>query len=413
MPIEARAPEVSVVMPCLNEAATIGACVAKARLAMEEHFIEGEVIVADNGSGDGSIVIAAAAGARVVHAARRGYGGALAAGIAAARGSFVIMGDADDSYDFSHIPRFLEKLREGDDLVMGNRFLGGIEPGAMPALHRYLGNPLLSGVGRLLFGSRCRDFHCGLRGFRREAIQRLGLRTPGMEFASEMVVKATLHGLRISEVPTTLSPDGRSRPPHLRSFRDGWRHLRFMLLFSPSWLFLYPGVALMAIGLFAVVLLAWNARTVGAVTFDVHTLLYAVASLIVGFQAVLFSVFARVFGMTTGLLPTTKTWQKLFERVKLEAGLATGAALFLAGLAGSVVALRAWSDVAFGPLPRSDTLRIVIPSVGGLMLGCEIVMASFLLSVLGLAATFRDTRTRNGPRSPGAPGEPVPDRGGP
>ncbi|MGH7135946.1 MAG: glycosyltransferase family 2 protein, partial [Pirellulales bacterium] len=228
-------------MPCLNEAATTGKCVVKALRAIDDGFIDGEVIVADNGSTDGSVEIAAAAGARVVYASRKGYGSALAAGIAAARGTFVVMGDADDSYDFSHIPRFVERLREGDDLVMGNRFLGGIEPGAMPPLHRYLGNPLLSGIGRLLFGSPCRDFHCGLRGFRREAICALGLRTPGMEFASEMVVKATLHGLKISEVPTTLSPDGRNRPPHLRSFRDGWRHLRFMLLFSPRWLFFYPG----------------------------------------------------------------------------------------------------------------------------------------------------------------------------
>jgi hypothetical protein len=351
---------------------------------MRDHFIDGEVIVADNGSSDGSAEVGAKAGARVVHAAHRGYGSALAAGIAAAQGTFVIMGDADESYDFSQIPRFLERLREGDDLVIGNRFQGGIKPGAMPALHKYVGNPLLSGIGRLLFGSPCRDFHCGLRGFRRDAIQRLDLRTPGMEFASEMVVKATLCGLRISEVPTTLLPDGRNRPPHLRTFRDGWRHLRFMLLFSPRWLFLYPGVAMMLVGALAMVLLAWRSQTVGAVTFGVHSLLYAAASLMLGFQAVLFSVFARVFAMTTGLLPTTTIWQKLFAHIRLEMGLIAGAVLFLAGLAGSGLGLRAWSNVGFGPLPTADTFWIAIPSVAALMLGCQTVMSSFLLSILGL-----------------------------
>lgn len=381
---DARSPEFSVVMPCLDEAATIGKCVGEARRVIDEGFLDGEVIVADNGSVDGSVEIAEAAGARVVHASRKGYGSALAAGIAAARGTFVIMGDADDSYDFSHIPRFLECLRDGDDLVMGNRFAGGIKPGAMPPLHRYLGNPVLSGVGRLLFGSPCRDFHCGLRGFRREAIQTLNLRTPGMEFASEMVVKATLHGLRISEVPTTLSPDGRNRPPHLRSFRDGWRHLRFMLLFSPNWLFFYPGILLMAAGIAGMLLLGWKSRSVAGISFDVHTLLYAAAALMLGFQAVLFSVFARVFAMSTGLLPTTKTWRRLFEWIRLETGLVIGSALFFAGLAGSAAALLAWGAAGFGPLPRADTLRLVIPSVGGLVLGCQIVMASFLLSILGL-----------------------------
>ncbi|HEX7377815.1 MAG TPA: glycosyltransferase family 2 protein [Pirellulales bacterium] len=381
---EPPALELSVVMPCLNEAATVGRCVAKARRAMEDACVEGEVIVADNGSVDGSVQIAEAAGARVAPAERKGYGAALAAGFAAARGTFVIMGDADDSYDFSHLPRFLEKLRAGDDLVMGDRFAGGILPGAMPPLHRYLGNPLLSGIGRVLFGSPCRDFHCGLRGFRREAIQSLDLRTPGMEFASEMVVKATLHGLKISEVHTTLAPDGRNRPPHLRSFRDGWRHLRFMLLFSPNWLFLYPGAALMTVGLAAVVWLGSAPRTVAGVTFDVHTLLYAVAALMLGSQAVLFSLFARVFAIGAGLLPATKRWRRLLEIVNLETGLALGTLLFLAGLCGSIMAVRAWSAAGFGPLPRADTLRLVIPSVGGLVLGCQTVMASFLLSIIGL-----------------------------
>ena len=382
--VHRRAPEVSVVMPCLNEAATLRNCIEVTLRAMQDHFIDGEVVVADNGSSDASVEVALTAGARVVHAGRRGYGSALAAGIVAAGGTFVIMGDADNSYDFSHIPRFVERLREGDDLVMGNRFLGGIEPGAMPALHRYLGNPLLSGIGRLLFGSPCRDFHCGLRGFRRDAIQKLDLRTPGMEFASEMVVKATLHGLRISEVPTTLSPDGRNRPPHLRSFRDGWRHLRFMLLFSPHWLFLYPGIALMAVGIVGMALLARNPQAVAGVTFDVHSLLYAAAALMLGFQAVLFSVFSRVFAVTSGLLPVTKTWRNLFQWITLETGLVIGAALFLAGLAGSIAALRAWGEAGFGTLAASETSRMVIPSIAGLVLGCQIVMSSFFLSILGL-----------------------------
>lgn len=380
----AATPELSVVLPCLNEAATLGRCINEARQALADHFIDGEVIVADNGSSDGSREIAMLAGARVVLAAPKGYGSALAAGIAAARGTFVITGDSDDSHDFSHIPRFLERLREGDDLVMGNRFLGGIEAGAMPALHRYLGNPLLSGIGRLFFGSPCHDFHCGMRGFRRDAIQKLDLCAPGMEFASEMVVKATLHGLKISEVPTTHSPDGRNRPPHLRSFRDGWRHLRFMLLFSPRWLFFYPGLLLTFLGLVGVAALVLAPRIAGPAAFDVPTLLYAASALFLGLQAVLLELFARVFTMTSGLLPTSGGWRRWFKWVKLEMGLAVGAMLFLAGLAGAVIASRAWAVVDFAPLARSDTLRVVIASVAALVLGCQVVMGSFFLSILGL-----------------------------
>lgn len=381
---DATSPEVTVVMPCLNEAATLGGCIDKAQRALAEHFIDGEVIVADNGSTDKSVEIASRAGAHVVEVKQRGYGAALAAGIAAARGKYVVMGDSDDSYNFGHIPRFLERLREGDDLVMGNRFLGGIEPGAMPPLHRYLGNPVLSGIGRLLFGSPCRDFHCGMRGFNRHAIQRLNLRTPGMEFASEMVVKATLHGLKISEVPTTLSPDGRNRPPHLRSFRDGWRHLRFMLLFSPRWLFLYPGLLLMLVGFGGMLILLPEPRTVRSIGFDVHSLLYAAASVLLGFQAVLFALLSRVFAITSGLLPFTKTWRKLFRLLTLEAGLLVGACLLFAGVAGTVMALFIWDRHEFGALDSRQTLRIVIPSVLNLVLGGQIVMASFFLSILGL-----------------------------
>src|SRR5919197_585369 len=273
MPIgEESGVELSIVMPCLNEAETLTICIRKAKQSLREHSIAGEIIVADNGSHDGSQALAARMGVRLVHVQAKGYGNALMGGIAAARGKYVIMGDADDSYDFTSLGPFITKLRAGYDLVMGNRFKGGIQPGAMPVLHRYLGNPVLTGLGRLLFGSPCGDFHCGLRGFNKAAIMRLGLRTTGMEFASEMVVKATLYRLRIAEVPTTLSPDGRSRPPHLRSWRDGWRHLRFLLLYSPRWLFLYPGALLMLVGLVMMLWLLPNPRAIGYITLDVHTL---------------------------------------------------------------------------------------------------------------------------------------------
>jgi hypothetical protein len=316
---------------------------------------------------------------------KRGYGSALSAGIAAARGQYVLMGDADQSYDFSQLPRFIEKLREGYDLVMGNRFQGGILPGAMPALHRYLGNPVLSGLGRLFFHAPVGDFHCGLRAFRKEAIQGLDLKTTGMEFASEMVVKAVIHGLRIAEVPSVLRPDGRERAPHLRSWRDGWRHLRFMLLFSPRWLFLYPGLCLMLMGLLVMAWLLPGPRRVGGVTFDVHTMLYGMAAVLVGFQGVLFAVLSKVFAMTTGLVPQTPAWQRAFRWLTLETGLSAGAALFFGGLASSCLALGIWGSRSFGPLDPVETLRLVIPSAGAIALGCEILLASFFLSLLGLA----------------------------
>src|SRR5882762_10355162 len=267
--------ELSIVIPCLNEAETLATCIKKAQQSLREHNVEAEIIVADNGSTDGSQEIARALGASVVDISAKGYGNALMGGIATAHGKYIIMGDADDSYDFSALGPFIEQLRAGFDLVMGNRFIGGIKPGAMPPLHRYLGNPLLTFIGRLFFRSPIRDFHCGLRGFSKEAFLKLDLQTTGMEFASEMVVKATLQHLRLTEVATTLSPDGRSRPPHLRSWRDGWRHLRFLLLYSPRWLFLYPGLAALVVGLLGTLWLLPEARTVGGITLDVHTLLYA------------------------------------------------------------------------------------------------------------------------------------------
>jgi glycosyltransferase involved in cell wall biosynthesis len=377
-------PEISVVMPCLNEAETLAVCIQKATRCLGENSVTGEIIVADNGSTDGSQSIAEAGGARVVSVEAKGYGSALMGGIAAARGRFVIMADADDSYDFSALMPFIEKLRDGYDLVMGNRFKGGIAPGAMPPLHRYFGNPVLSGLGRLFFRCPAGDFHCGLRGFSRDAFERMKLQTTGMEFASEMVVKATLLGLRIAEVPTTLSPDGRSRPPHLRSWRDGWRHLRFMLLFSPRWLFLYPGLLLMFAGLGVGGWLLPEARQLGQTTLDVHTLAYGALSVLLGFQAVLFALFTRTFAITQGLMPPSRLLNRLYRFVTLETGLVIGGLLVFGGLAGSLAATLGWQKTDFGQLEPSVVLRQVIPSIVGLALGFQVVLGSFFLSVLGL-----------------------------
>jgi glycosyltransferase involved in cell wall biosynthesis len=377
--------EVSVVMPCLNEAETLESCIRKAQRALLEANIAGEIIVADNGSSDGSIEIAQRLGAQVVKVQDKGYGNALMSGIAAARGKFIVMGDADDSYDFAHIPRFVEQLRRGSDLVMGNRFRGGIQKGAMPPLHQYFGNPALTRLGRLFFGNRSvGDFYCGLRGFRKQAYERMGLRTTGMEFATEMVVKATLLKMRVAEVPTTLSTDGRSRPPHLRTWLDGWRTLRFFLLYSPRWLFLYPGLGLM---LFGTLLGAWllpAPRTVAAVTFDVHTLLYAAVFVLLGFQAIAFAVFTKLFAISEGLHPPDPTLDKAFRYITLEVGLLAGALLILAGLGVSVYAVGFWQSRHFGPLDYAQTLRLVIPASLFLTLGGQTVFASFFLSVLGL-----------------------------
>jgi glycosyltransferase involved in cell wall biosynthesis len=375
--------ELSVVMPCLNEARTLPWCITRALTTLEAHGIAGEVIVADNGSTDGSQEIARAHGARVVPVPITGYGAALQGGIAAARGQFVIMGDADASYDFAEIPRLLARLRDGCDLVMGNRFTGGIKPGAMPVLHRYLGNPSLTFLGRLFFRSPIGDFHCGLRGFSREAILGLDLASPGMEFASEMVVKATLRELRIAEVPVTLSPDGRGRPPHLRTWRDGWRHLRFLLIYSPRWLFLYPGIVLMLIGAIIHAALLPGPRVIGAVTVDVHTLLYGGALILVGFQAITFAVFSKVYGIAHGLLPSSPRQEAWFRTITLETGLAVGALLLAGGFFGSIYAVRTWAGTGFGAYDPADAMRVVVPSVVLLALGSQVIFSSFLLSLLG------------------------------
>jgi glycosyltransferase involved in cell wall biosynthesis len=368
--------ELSIIMPCLNEAETLATCIGKARDYLEQHKIAGEVLIADNGSSDGSQEIATNSGARVVPIPERGYGSALRGGIAAAKGQYIIMGDADDSYDFTNLSPFLEKLRQGYDLVMGNRFQGGIKPGAMPVLHKHLGNPVLTWLGRLFFGSPCGDFHCGLRGFSKQAIKQLNLRTTGMEFASEMVVKASLYGLKITEVPTTLSPDGRSRPPHLKTWRDGWRHLRFLLMYSPRWLFLYPGLALMFLGFVATIWFMTQPR--------VHTLLYSATALIIGFQIVSFAVFTKAFAISEGLLPEDRKLRRFLRYINLEVGLIIGVILFLVGIGGSVYALYTWNAQLYGALDPAVTMRIVIPSVTALGLGVQVIFSSFFLSVLGL-----------------------------
>ncbi len=385
-PVEPRAdPRVSVVIPCLNEAETLRACIDKAWAGLRDAGVPGEVVVADNGSTDGSQQIAAEAGARVVAVDRRGYGSALMGGIEAARGEYVIMGDADDTYDFSRIAPLVEQLEQGHDLVLGNRFAGGIAEGAMPTLNRVLGNPVLTAVGRLLFRSPVRDFHCGLRGFRRRAILDLGLASQGMEFASEMVVKASLAGFRITEVPTTLSLGPAGREPHLRPWRDGWRHLRLLLLYSPRWLFLYPGVVLALLGAGVVVALIPGAVQIGSTRFDVHTMLYGGALLILGYQMVVFAVFARIFGMTQGFLPESPPLRRLLDVITLESGLLVGALMMLGGLAGSAYALTTWGRHSFGTIDYSSTLRVVIPSVVLLVLGSQTIVSSFFLSFLGLA----------------------------
>jgi len=377
--------ELSIVMPCLDEAKTVGQCVARARAALARLQIAGEVIVADNGSTDGSREIAERAGARVVPVAARGYGAALAAGIAAARGTYVLMGDADLTYDFDAIDPFVERLRAGDDLVMGNRFRGGVEKGAMPFLHRYIGNPVLSFLGRLFYRSDVGDFHCGLRAFRRDAIARLDLRSTGMEYATEMVAKSALYRLKVSEVPATLAPDLRDRAPHLRTWRDGWRHLRFMLLYSPRWLFLYPGTLLMLAGALVTLWLLPGAQQSGSVTFDVHTLVYAALAMLVGYQAVVFALFTKTFAITEGLLPPDPRLDRLYHHITLETGLVVGSLVTLAGLAGSFYAVALWQARSFGPLDQTAlTLRVVIVSGTAIAVGLETVLASFFLSVLGL-----------------------------
>lgn len=374
--------ELTLLMPCLDEARTVGACVERARRFLEVHGVSGEVLVADNGSRDGSPEIAERAGARVVRVAERGYGRALAAGIQAARGRYVVMGDSDGSYDWSGVMPFLQLLRGGHDLVMGNRFRGGIEKGAMPFLHRYLGNPFLTGVGRRFFGSDCGDFYCGQRGFSSAAVRRMELRSEGMEFALEMLVKATLLEMKVAEVPITLSPDGRGRRSHLRTWRDGWRSLRFFLLYSPRWLFLYPGLALMALGLSGVAWLVRGPQQLLGVNLDVHTLLYCSVSVSLGFQLTVFSLFSKVLAIISGLHPPDPFIRRAIRNVHLEHGLLAGFVLLAGGALGSLRATMGWARGSFGSLDPFEVMRTTIPSALLLTLGLQIVCWSFYFSLL-------------------------------
>jgi glycosyltransferase involved in cell wall biosynthesis len=374
--------ELTILMPCLDEAETVAICVEKARGFLHRTGIEGEVVVADNGSSDGSPELARAAGARVVRVADKGYGKALIGGIHAARGRYVIMADADDSYDFTRLDEFVEELRAGNLMVVGQRFRGGIRPGAMPILHRYVGNPLLSFAGRLLFSTRVGDFHCGLRGVDRAAALRLGLHAPGMEFASEMIVKAKLAGWRISEVPTILSPDGRSRAPHLRSWRDGWRHLRFLLMMSPRWLMLYPGACLIAIGVAAELAILKGPLIIGGVGFDVHTMLYAAGATILGTQLVLFALLARVVGVLKNVLPMSPALSRFLHRFTLERGILLGASLGAAGLGLAIYSVASWAQARLAALDPQIMMRVAIPSVTMMLAGAEIIFASFLLAFI-------------------------------
>jgi Glycosyl transferase family 2 len=374
--------EITIVMPCLNEAQTVATCVAKAVAALERLGVEGEVIVADNGSSDGSQELARGAGARVVPASRRGYGAALQAGIAAAQSRYILMGDADDSYDFSDIEPFLSRLRAGDDLVMGNRFKGGIRPGAMPWHHKYIGNPVLTGILNLFFHTGIGDAHCGLRAFRKDAVNRLGLRTPGMEFASEMVVKSALHKHKISEVPIVLYPDGRDRPPHLRSFRDGWRHLRFLLLLCPLWLYFVPAIFLLTGG---VGLMAWltpGPRRLANVQLDLHTMVLGMMAVFLGYETLWLGAYAKIHGWTSGLLPSDKFCQRVFDHVNLERGLVTGFLLLITGLGLCGWLISEWSSVDFGALDVRVTLRYALWGCTALVLGVQTIFGSFFLGML-------------------------------
>ncbi|NUS72591.1 MAG: glycosyltransferase [Corynebacteriales bacterium] len=383
--------ELTVLMPALNEAETIEICVRKALKSLAELGVDGEVLVSDNGSTDGTQQLATAAGARVVHAPIRGYGGALLNGIERARGKYIIMADADDSYDVGNLGPFVEKLRQGHDVVMGNRFKGGIAPGAMPPLHRYLGNPVLSWIGRRLFKlNNVRDFHCGIRGFNRDRIRELDLCMPGMEFASELVVRASLANYDLVEVPTTLSPDGRSRPPHLRTWRDGWRHLRFLLVFAPRQTLVLPGLILGLIGLIGTVALSFGPVSFANVRLDISALVYAQLALLVGTQLFLFGGCAKLYGRTEGLTPEKRLakWTKVLN---LEVCVAVGLTLIIAGAIGTAVAVTKWSDASFGDLDPRATIRTVVPSATAIALGVVVMFSGFFASLLTLRGAHTKT----------------------
>jgi glycosyltransferase involved in cell wall biosynthesis len=383
--------ELTILMPCLNEAETLETCIRKASAYLDASGIEGEILIADNGSTDGSQAIAEGLGAVVVPVPQRGYGAALIAGIAAARGRFVIMGDSDDSYDFSRLDGFVSRLRDGADLVMGNRFKGGIAKGAMPPLHRYLGNPVLSTIGRVLYRTPVGDFHCGLRGFSRASILKLGLTSPGMEFASEMVMKASLAGLNIAEVPTTLSPDGRSRPPHLRSWRDGWRHLKLLLPFAPFSLFLYPGLALLALGLALFLPLLFTPITLGGVTLDSGTMIFAATFIMTGFQLVWFHALARLFAVRMNLLPTSSRFEALRARLSVDTACQVGAVFLGKAFVATLGSVGFWAFHGFGPLDPADITRTASLVAVLAALGVQSVTNGFLWGLLNQKAPVEVT----------------------
>lgn len=373
--------ELTILMPCLNEAETLGTCINKASTYLKENNIDGEVLVSDNGSTDGSIEIAEKAGARVVHASVRGYGGALIAGCNAAYGKYVIMGDSDDSYDFLHLDPFLDKLRQGYDLVMGNRFAGGIEKGAMPFSHRYIGNPILSSIGRLFFKSSITDFHCGLRGYNKESIKKLNLKTTGMEYASEMVVMAELNHLKIAEVPTTLSKDGRSHAPHLNTWSDGWRHLKFLFMYSPKWLFFYPGVVLSVIGLFGEIVLLFGKIKIGGVSIGIHTMLYCMLFLLLGTSIIFLYVYTKLYAAKSGFIPSDLTTEKL-ARFSVDKGIGIGFILLAIGIALSIVALVLWGGAGYNNLIPENMMRLTIPAITLIFLGVQFIFSSFYIGIL-------------------------------
>jgi glycosyltransferase involved in cell wall biosynthesis len=380
-------PEISIVMPCLNEAETIGICIEKARQFLHKSQIEGEIIVADNGSTDGSQEIASLMGARVVNVERKGYGSALMGGISAARGRYIIMGDADDSYDFLDLMKYVEKLREGFDLVQGCRLPWGggtVKPGAMPFLHRWWGNPMFTIMARRWFGAPINDVYCGMRGFSKDLFQRLNLRCTGMEFATEMIIKSSLYGERIAEVPITLHRDGRTaHPPHLNTYRDGWRTLRFFLIYSPRWLFYLPGMFLIVLGLIGYAI-AMPGMTFGGVTFDAHTLLFASLAMLCGYQSVLFAIFSKTFAISEGLLPENPRMTRFFQLVNLERGLLIAAGALVLGLALLLAAVNMWRETGYGSLNYAKTMRLVVPGATLTALGFQTMLSSFFVSILGM-----------------------------
>lgn len=376
--------KITILMPCLNEAETLETCILKAKEFLRRSTHQGEILIADNGSSDGSQEIAKKNGVRLVNVKNKGYGSALTQGIKEAKGEWIVMGDADDSYDFTELDAFIEKFSEGYDLVMGNRFKGGIKKGAMPKLHRYIGNPVLSGIGKLLFKSEVSDFHSGLRGFKRQSIIDLNLVTTGMEYASEMVVKATLNKLKITEVPVVLYPDGRSRPPHLRSWRDGWRHLTFLLLYSPKWLFYYPGIILMVIGLVFLLLISTGILDFTRVKFEINSMLFLATIILLGFNIATLGLYTNIYAIISGLVPPDERILRIVKSKSLEIGIVIGLLLLLLGSIGFLITLKNWVSNEFGELDSFLTIRTVIPSFIAMTIGTQIIFSSFFINVLKL-----------------------------